>query len=165
MARVFRFIRHVLLAASRIPPYRLATPRRILHQCLQKQLWHGSSIRRHGRRSNVVQNDTAKRFLLRRHATRRLVHGDRFPQLGNRATIRIDRDDSPRHEQRRRHLDREREPGAEFWIADWSASRRSDARVGEFWGNGPHDCDERSVHFLWLPGGYVQHELSGSWSD
>lgn len=165
MARIIRFIRHVLLAASRFPPHRLATPRNILHRSLQKRLQHGSPVGRHGRWGNVVQNRIAKRLLLRRYATRRLVHRHRLHQLGHRATIHIKRDDSPRHEQRRRHLYRKREPRAEFLFPDWSASGGSDARVGKLSGDGRHDGDERSVCFLWLPGWYVQHELPGSWSD
>ena len=139
----------------------MATTRDLLHQRVQSRLQHVAPKRRHSRRSAVVQNDTARRVLFRRHSARRLVHGHRLPDLGNRATVRLERDDRHPDEQRRRHLARGRERRVEFRLADGSASRGADAPAVEQRGHRCHDRDGRRVRFLGLPSWYLQYELSG----
>ena len=165
VGRISRPIRHVLRAAGELPPHGLATARQFLHQRLQIRLRHGSAVGGHGGRGDVVQDDPPERVLLRRDATRGLVHGHGFHQLGDRAAIRVQRDAGPGQQQRPGHFDREREPGAELRDPDGRASGGSDGAAAEFGRHGGDDGDERSLRFLRLPGWYVQHELPGRRSE
>lgn len=101
----------------------------------------------------------------RRDAARRVGHGHGLAHLGRRATARIHGDEDPRHEQRRRHFDRGREPGVEFRVADGGAGGGADAPVAEFGGGGRDDGDGRGVRRFGLSGRYVQHELSGGGAE
>ena len=161
MVRIIRRIREVLRAPSQLPPHGLATAREIFHQRVQRRRHHGAALGRHRRRSSVVQNDLAERLLQRRHPAQWLEHRHRRPELGHRPAVRVVRDESPRDEQRQRHLHRQRESGAELWLADRGASGGAAPRAVELVRQSRHERDGRGVRLLGVPGRYVQHELPG----
>ena len=165
MVRIIRRIREVLRAPSQLPPHGLATARDVVHQRVQRRRRHGAALGRHRRRSNVVQNDLAERLVQRRFPAQWLEHRHRRPELGHRLTVRVVRDESPRDEQRQRHLHRQREPGAELWFTDGGASGGAAPRAVELVGQSGHECDGRGVRLLGVPGWHVQHELPGGWVE